>query len=82
MLSFTNTMRKKLLSADLENGEINEVSTSTMFGFEMHGLVSPDWGAAAVEIEHPGNIPRYSKVKLTKEGLRVARMIQRSPTNR
>lgn len=72
MMPLTKIMREKLQHADLEHGEINDVAMSTMYGLEERGLVK-GYGATTT---HGGSFPKYSKVKLTKEGLRAARMIQ------
>ena len=73
-------MREKLKTADLERGEINDVSMSTMYGFEERGLVSADWRGSnkhgVTRTTQGGRFPIYGKVKLTKAGLRAARMIQ------
>jgi hypothetical protein len=80
MSTLTKIMREKLQNADLDHGEINDVSMSTMYGLEERGLVPADWRMGnkrgVIKSTQGGNFPRYGKVKLTKEGLRAARMIQ------
>lgn len=73
MITLTKIMREKLQNADLEHGEINDISLRTLYGLQDRGLVS---GYGAFTTTEGGNFPKYSKVKLTKEGLRAARMIQ------
>ena len=80
MSTLTKIMREKLQNADLEHGEINDVSLSTIYGFEARGLVPIDWrmgnSRGVIQTTQGSDFPRYQKVKLTKEGLRAARMIQ------
>ena len=80
MIALTKTMREKLKIPDLERGEINDVSMSTMYGLEERGLESSDWRGGdkhgVIKTTQGGNFPRYGKVKLTKAGLCAARMIQ------
>jgi hypothetical protein len=73
MMTLTKIMREKLQKADLEHGEINDVSLSTICGLEERGLVN---SRGMITTTQGGNFPKYSKVKLSKEGLRTARMIQ------
>ena len=80
MMTLTKIMREKLKNADLEHGEINDVSMSTMYGLEERGLVPIDWrmgnSRGVIQSTQGGNFPRYHKVKLTAEGLRAALMLQ------
>ena len=80
MVKLTKKMCDVLKSADFERGEINNVPMSTMYGLEERQLVTSDWRMALSHSRQTttgGSFPKYSQVKLTASGLRVARPIQR-----
>lgn len=78
-MKLTKTMREVLANADLDSGQLNNVSMGTMYGFEARGLVSSDWRrrmSPVIQTTCGGMFPRYSHVTLTTVGLRAARSVQ------
>lgn len=79
-MRLTDRMREALSHANLETGEINDVTVQmmTMYGFEARGLIGPEWrGGPGRENAGPG-FPVHSRVKLTKAGVEAARAVQRN----
>jgi hypothetical protein len=79
-MKLTKRMRDVLKHADVQTGEINNVSMAIMYGLESRELVPSDWRKAAEggAIQRTGGwgFPTYRQVKLTAAGIRAARSIQ------
>lgn len=78
MQRLTKKMREVLKNVDLEQGEINNVPLSTMYGLETRQLVTSEWrkGGSRVVSTTRDAFPSYSRVRLTASGLRAARALQ------
>lgn len=76
-MELSQTMKELLLNANLNKGTINSVSLSSAQALERRGLITDHWAKAlSPTTTQGGSFPIYHDIKLTEDGLTLAKKLQ------